>query len=175
MKDKIIELLEDKINEAENYEEEELGKEFIEGYINGLKMAVNIVEDVIGYEESLKKAIKKNKMKEQINKEFERVSNVLGKTILGADYEEGLIGRKSDIIKKLEEEIEYCKMCIKNEDDEFEIMQDNINMIEKFIKEIGVVILKEDNNVIGIRIHPMDNGLYLISQEEVLEDLKNWI
>lgn len=172
MLDKIIELLEDKINEAENYEEEELGKEFIEGYINGLKMAVNIVEDVIGYEEILKKATKENKMKEKINNQFEKVSNELGKTILG-DMQEEFIGKKNDIVKHFEGEIEYCKKCIEAEDDEeSERMKDVVDMIKEFLKELEKF---EENDVIGAFIHPMDESLHLMEKAKLLEDLENWI
>lgn len=46
---KLTELIEDKINEAENYEDEdiEITEEFLKGYINGLEMAKTIVEEKI--------------------------------------------------------------------------------------------------------------------------------
>lgn len=42
---KLIELIEDKINEAENCEEEDITEEFIKGYTNGLKMAIDIIKE----------------------------------------------------------------------------------------------------------------------------------
>lgn len=45
---KIIELLKDKINEAENCEEIEITSEYLKGYINGLKMAITIIEEKKG-------------------------------------------------------------------------------------------------------------------------------
>lgn len=44
---KLIELIEDKINEAENCDDIEITKEFIKGYIDGLEMAKTIVEEKI--------------------------------------------------------------------------------------------------------------------------------
>lgn len=43
--EKLLELLQDKIIEAENYEETEYTEDFIKGYINGLKMAIEIVKE----------------------------------------------------------------------------------------------------------------------------------
>ena len=45
--EKLIELIEDKINEAENCDDIEITDEFLKGYINGLEMAKTIVEEKI--------------------------------------------------------------------------------------------------------------------------------
>ena len=45
MLDKIIELLEDKIVEAENCEEENITEEYLKGYISGLEIA-KLLEDL---------------------------------------------------------------------------------------------------------------------------------
>ena len=43
--EKLIELLEDKINEAENEEDLEYTEEFLKGYKNGLEMAKTIIKE----------------------------------------------------------------------------------------------------------------------------------
>lgn len=110
-------------------------------------------------------------MQEKINKQFEKVSNELGKAILG-DMIEEFIGKKKDIVKHFEMEIEYCKKCIEAEDDEFEMMEDTIDMIKEFLKELEKF---EENDVIGAFVHPMDDGLHLMEQAKLLEELENWI
>ena len=41
----IIELLKDKINEAENCEETDISEEYLKGYKNGLDMAITIINE----------------------------------------------------------------------------------------------------------------------------------
>lgn len=45
--EKLIELIEDKINEAENCDDIEITEEFLKGYISGLEMAKTIVKEKI--------------------------------------------------------------------------------------------------------------------------------
>ena len=110
-------------------------------------------------------------IQEKINNQFEKVSNELGKAILG-DMIEEFIGKKKDIVKHFEMEIEYCKKCIKEDDEESERMKDVIDMIKEFLKELEKF---EENDVIGAFVHPMDDGLHLMEQAKLLEELENWI
>ena len=43
--EKLIELLENKINEAENCEEADIKQLYLSGYINGLNMAITIINE----------------------------------------------------------------------------------------------------------------------------------
>ena len=95
---------------------------------------------------------------------------VLG--ILFGFFIDEVIGKKKDIVKHFEIEIEYCKRCIKEDDEESERMKDVVDMIKEFIKELEKF---EENDVVGVFIHPMDEGLHLMKQAKLLEELENWI
>lgn len=43
--DKLIELIEDKIREADNCEDTEISEEYLKGYMSGLKMAQDIIKE----------------------------------------------------------------------------------------------------------------------------------
>lgn len=45
--DKVVEMIEDKIREAENYEEFEYSEDYIKGYISGLKHAKTIAKEIL--------------------------------------------------------------------------------------------------------------------------------
>lgn len=114
----------------------------------------------------LYKGVVKMDIQEKINNQFEKVSNELDKTILG-DMQEEFIGKRKDIVKFLKEEINACKKF----DYEVEV-QEAIKFAEEFIKELEKF---EENDVVGVFIHPMDEGLHLMEQAKLLEELENWI
>lgn len=105
-------------------------------------------------------------MQDKINKQFEEASNVLGKAILGY-IPEKFIGKKKDIVNFLKEEIEQYKKF------DYEIeMQENITLAEELIKQLEKF---EENDVVGLFMHPMDESVHLMEQAKLLEDLENWI
>ena len=47
MHGKVVEMIEDKIREAENYEELEYSEDYIKGYISGLEHAKTIAKEIL--------------------------------------------------------------------------------------------------------------------------------